>query len=176
MIQEQHELLSERQSVLEEEAKGCIYDIDPSTPRYMDERIDFITVDLDCINQLITALTQDKKKQDSDMALEIAQTAVCSLASSEEATWMAELLLSDVIQLKKDEYIKSVSLKTFQSIQTSLQSSLVQMRRFTDQYHQDTSIHHASEVLNRVGVLLNSLFGNAMKMPVQIQSGLVLPM
>ncbi|KAI8888034.1 hypothetical protein K501DRAFT_241107 [Backusella circina FSU 941] len=180
LIQEQQELLSERQSVLEEEAKSCIYDIDPSTSQYMDERIDFITVDLDSIQQLITELTHDKKKKkqdgEADMALEIAQTAVRSLTSSEEATWMAELLLSDFIQLKKDEYIKSISLKTFQSIQQSLQSSLVQMRRFSDQYHQDASIHHASEVLHRVGALLNSLFGNALKTPVHIQSGLVLPM
>jgi myosin heavy subunit len=150
LIKEQQELLSERNIVLKEQGDS---EMDLSTPQYMDERIDLITLHLDTLNKQISELSEkevdnsddsewtdiinNKGKDfqlgisnitDSQVAYEIALSLIRSL-EPEEARLIAESLVEDIIQLKYEHQYHSISLRHLNSTLQSFQTGLVQMRR-----------------------------------------------
>ncbi|KAI8883549.1 hypothetical protein K501DRAFT_314140 [Backusella circina FSU 941] len=172
----QQELLSERKIVLEEEGNS---EMDLSTPQYMDERIDLITLHLDTLNKQITQLTEKEVENsddsewtdiinnkgkdiqlgisnitDSQVAYEIALSVIRSL-EPEEARFIAESFLEDIIHLKSEYQYHSLLLRHLNSTIQSFQTGLVQMRRL---------ISH-----------LDSSFIKMLNCPVYLEHGLILP-
>ena len=148
-MQEQQELLAERQLVLQEESE--IHNTVDSEPQYMDERIDLITIKLDTLNQQINRLASEKSKHeddddnwmdivdkelhigisdntDSQVAYETALSLIRSL-EPEEARIVSEAFMEDIIKLKAEEQYNSTSIRHLSSMLNSLQIGLVQMRR-----------------------------------------------
>lgn len=194
MIQEQKELLIERQLVIEEENKQNI-SINVTDPQYMDERIDLITVEIDTLNQQIILLSAEKNitddnddnwmdvvdkelqigildNTDSQVAYEIAISLIRSL-EPEEARLVSESLMEDIVQLKTEQQYNTTSIKHLTSMLNSLQTGLVQMRRVGNiQQDFNTNPNYLTIPINSP---LDSLFIKVLQSPVDIQHGLVLP-
>ncbi|KAG2232436.1 P-loop containing nucleoside triphosphate hydrolase protein [Thamnidium elegans] len=194
LIQEQKELLIERQLVIEEENKQNI-SINVTDPQYMDERIDLITVEIDTLSQQIVRLSTEKNiiddnddnwmdvvdkelqigildNTDSQVAYEIAISLIRSL-EPEEARLVSESLMEDIVQLKTEQQYNTTSIKHLTSMLNSLQTGLVQMRR-VGHIRQDfnTIPNYLTVPINSP---LDSLFIKVLQSPVDIQYGLVLP-
>ncbi|GAA5807233.1 hypothetical protein MFLAVUS_000589 [Mucor flavus] len=194
LIQEQKELLIERQLVIEEENKQNI-SINVTDPQYMDERIDLITVEIDTLNQQIILLSAEKNitddnddnwmdvvdkelqigildNTDSQVAYEIAISLIRSL-EPEEARLVSESLMEDIVQLKTEQQYNTTSIKHLTSMLNSLQTGLVQMRRVGNiQQDFNTNPNYLTIPINSP---LDSLFIKVLQSPVDIQHGLVLP-
>ncbi|CAO3686558.1 unnamed protein product [Rhizopus stolonifer] len=149
LILEQKELLSERKCMLIE---------------YMDERIDAITLELNRLEQQLKLAQVVEEEEDwsdtldhiQDDPYESALSLIRTL-ENEEARSISELLLEDLIQLRKAGQSLSLSLKPTQSMLQSLQDALVQSRRVA-------SAREMDPILMRV-----------LKNSIQIQHGLLLP-
>ncbi|KAI9245151.1 P-loop containing nucleoside triphosphate hydrolase protein [Helicostylum pulchrum] len=192
LIQEQKELLIERQLVIEEENKQNL-SINVADPQYMDERIDLITVEIDTLNQQIILLSAEKNitddnddnwmdvvdkelqigildNTDSQVAYEIAISLIRSL-EPEEARLVSESLLEDIVQLKTEQQYNTTSIKHLTSMLNSLQTGLVQMRR-VGHIQRNFNPNYLTIPINSP---LDSLFIKVLQSPVDIQYGLVLP-
>lgn len=179
LASEQKELLAERAIVLEDERSrlGPDATLDASVPQYMDDRIDTITARLDYLLHQIAFLETHKSEdtwvdenptflplqpgEDALVAYEIARSLLRSL-DPEEAKLTSEILLEDIIQLKRQNATHSARERHMEATLHKLQDHLVLMRRqgllWLDTDHG-----------------LDHLFSRAMQGPVHIHQGLALP-
>ncbi|CEP16969.1 hypothetical protein [Parasitella parasitica] len=152
LIDEQRELLAERELVIQDEQKSGMA-LGSNEPQYMDERIDLITLQVDTLNQQISHVLEQKhsgeeleeknwtdivdkdlqidlfdRTTDSKVAYEIALSLIRSM-QPEEARLVSESLLEDIISLKTDQQTNSTLVRHLNNMLYSLQSGLVQMRR-----------------------------------------------
>ncbi|OBZ84268.1 Kinesin-like protein KIF21A, partial [Choanephora cucurbitarum] len=145
LLEEQKELLAERQMVLMEENT-----MDSTEPQYMDERIELITMELDTLDQHIYHLTTSSEapllqhldddsdinwtddQMDQQVAYELALSLIRSL-EPDEARLISEALLQDVIALKADQITHTNSLHHFNSVMRVFQSALVNIKRLTNE-------------------------------------------
>ncbi|KAI9255981.1 P-loop containing nucleoside triphosphate hydrolase protein [Sporodiniella umbellata] len=161
--QEQKELLSERKTMLVKVHRKETFTFEElSETQYMDERIDAITLELNRLEQELNLLQSGSEDWSEtldhiqDDPYETALSLVRTL-ESEEAKSISELLLEDLIQLKKLGQSNAVSLPSTQAMLQSLQDALVQARRVVASREMDP-------ILMRV-----------LKNSIQIQHGLLLP-
>ncbi|KAG0168222.1 Kinesin-like protein kif21b [Apophysomyces sp. BC1034] len=175
LLQEQKELLAERQLVLKDEA-AQMSPCDPAVPQYMDERIDTITAHVDLLNHQYEQLqsscnnSEDNHETDNDSDHtsnsndEMAYTFLRTLGLA-ETRLVAEALIQDIIHLKTEQQTTSVVLRNMDKALALSQHVLVQMRRAAQA--KITGGMEGAEIFD-------TLYIRAMHGPVKVMHGLML--
>lgn len=128
---EQTELLSERRQLLRLSPSDAA-----SSPQYMDDRIDIITIQLDFLDHQIAQLEQQQQRRDDcwtdDVRYHQEALAVLRSLAHEDAKLIAEFLLDQLIQHKQQIATHAILIRHMDKTIQKLQHALVDMRRSND--------------------------------------------
>lgn len=187
--------------MLEEEWKSGNLSHGTNAPQYMDERIDLITLQVDTLDQQINNIMSQQKHDledddhwmdvidrelqigtldntDSQVAYEIALSLIRSL-EPEEARFVSEALMEDIILLKTDQQTSMGSLRHLNAMLYSMQTGLVQMRRagVCNSSLSGDNLHKKSLSKSFLNIAspLDCVFMKVLQNSVDIRCGLVLP-